>query len=103
MLLQFDEPEAMRDALEASGAEIVTVALRRADLSGKNPNVFYELGLAHAIGKPVVMVAATIDDVPFDLRGLRTILYDKENEAWGEELRERIGADHAALAEERVH
>ena len=31
---KFRSPEAMRDALEASGAEIVTVALRRADLSG---------------------------------------------------------------------
>ena len=32
---KFSSPEAMRDALAASGAEIVTVALRRADLSGK--------------------------------------------------------------------
>ncbi|MBI3191966.1 MAG: thiazole synthase, partial [Pedosphaera parvula] len=32
---KFAAPEAMRDALDASGAEIVTVALRRADLSGK--------------------------------------------------------------------
>src|SRR5438874_844029 len=35
---KFSGPEAMRDALEASGTEIVTVALRRADLSGnKDP------------------------------------------------------------------
>jgi thiazole synthase len=33
---KFSSPEAMRDALAASGAEMVTVALRRADLSGKN-------------------------------------------------------------------
>jgi len=32
---KFSSPEAMRDALDASGAELVTVALRRADLSGK--------------------------------------------------------------------
>ena len=32
---KFSSPEAMRDALDASGTEIVTVALRRADLSGK--------------------------------------------------------------------
>src|SRR5437762_14386482 len=32
---KFSGPETMREALEASGAEIVTVALRRADLSGK--------------------------------------------------------------------
>ena len=33
---KFSSPEAMREALEASGAEMVTVALRRADLTGKN-------------------------------------------------------------------
>ena len=33
---KFSSPEAMRDALDASGAELVTVALRRADLSGKH-------------------------------------------------------------------
>src|SRR4051794_9506809 len=38
-----------------------------ADLTGKNPNVFYELGLAHAIAKPAVLVAESIADVPFDL------------------------------------
>jgi thiazole synthase len=34
---KFSSPEAMRDALAASGTELVTVALRRADLSGKDP------------------------------------------------------------------
>lgn len=61
-----------------------------ADLSGKNPNVFYELGLAHAIGKPVILVSSSIDDIPFDLRSLRVLLYDKENESWGSSLQERI-------------
>ena len=38
---KFSSPEAMRDALEASGAELVTVALRRADLSGKKMSFEY--------------------------------------------------------------
>lgn len=46
-----------------------------ADLTGKNPNVFYEVGLAHAIGKSVVFLTQSLDDVPFDLRHLRCILY----------------------------
>jgi len=45
-----------------------------AELTTKNANVFYELGLAHAIGKPVVLVSETMDDVPFDLQQLRVIL-----------------------------
>jgi hypothetical protein len=58
-----------------------------ADLTGRNPNVFYELGLAHAIGKPVVLAAETMDDVPFDLRGLRVITFDRNDPEWGVALR----------------
>lgn len=47
-----------------------------ADCTGRNPNVFYEIGLAHAIGNPVILITQTIDDVPFDIRHLRYILYD---------------------------
>jgi hypothetical protein len=61
-----------------------------ADLTGKNPNVFYELGLAHALAKPVVLVAETMEDIPFDLRALRIILYDKNAPDWGKVLREKI-------------
>lgn len=61
-----------------------------ADLSGKNPNVFYELGLAHALAKPVILIAETIDDVPFDLRALRVLKYDKNKPRWGDILQEKI-------------
>lgn len=63
-----------------------------ADLTGRNPNVFYELGLAHAMRKPVILVANSLDDIPFDLRGLRVLSYDKDNEDWGVELRHTIVA-----------
>lgn len=63
-----------------------------AELTTKNPNVFYELGLAHAIGKPVILVSETMDDVPFDLQQLRVILYDKNDPTWGEKLGNNITA-----------
>lgn len=63
-----------------------------ADLTGKNPNVFYELGLAHALAKPAILVTESLEDVPFDLRGLRIIDYNKNDPAWGGALRERITA-----------
>ena len=47
-----------------------------AELTTRNPNVFYELGLAHAMKKPVVLVSAKEDDVPFDLQHIRVIYYD---------------------------
>lgn len=61
-----------------------------ADLTHRNPNVFYELGLAHAIKKPVILVTENLDDVPFDLKGLRIIEYDKNESNWGEILKLKI-------------
>jgi hypothetical protein len=61
-----------------------------ADLTGKNPNVFYGLGLAHATGKPVVLLTQEIDDVPFDLRALRVIEYEVEDPDWSTVLRVKI-------------
>jgi hypothetical protein len=46
-----------------------------ADLSGRNPNVFYEVGLAHAIGKEVILLASAIEDASFDLQSIRCIVY----------------------------
>lgn len=61
-----------------------------ADLTGKNPNVFYELGLAHALAKPAILVAESMDDIPFDLRALRVIVYDKNDPKWGERLQQKV-------------
>jgi hypothetical protein len=51
-----------------------------ADLTGGNPNVFYELGLRHAVGKPVVQIVAQGQHIPFDVVGTRTILFDIDDE-----------------------
>jgi len=61
-----------------------------ADLTGKNANVFYELGLAHALAKPAILVTNSMDDVPFDLRALRVIEYNKNDCNWGNVLKEKI-------------
>jgi hypothetical protein len=63
-----------------------------ADLSGKNPNVFYELGLAHALAKPAILIAESMEEIPFDLRALRIIVYDKNAPDWGKLLRDKIGS-----------
>ena len=46
------------------------------ELTGRNPNVFYETGIAHTVGKEVILITQNIDDVPFDLRHLRCIVYE---------------------------
>jgi hypothetical protein len=44
-----------------------------ADLTGKNPNVFYEVAFAQSFGKPIVMLVDDPDTLPFDTRNERTI------------------------------
>ncbi len=47
-----------------------------ADLSKPNPNVYYELGLAHALNKPVISLTQDIAELPFDLKSYRVIEYN---------------------------
>ena len=61
----------MGDIWSAINAARIIVA----DCTGRNPNVMYEIGLAHAIGKYTILLAQSIRDVPFDLRHLRYIIY----------------------------
>jgi hypothetical protein len=49
-----------------------------AELTGQNANVFYELGIAHSV-KPaasVVLLSSELGHLPFDLRQLKTVIYD---------------------------
>jgi len=57
-----------------------------AELTGRNPNVLYELGLAHALRKPVVLISSNEGDVPFDVRHVRVIYYQMADPFWGEKL-----------------
>lgn len=46
-----------------------------ADVTARNPNVYYELGIAHTLGKKVVILSQDVDDIPFDTRHLRHVIY----------------------------
>ena len=77
-----------RDAIRP-GAEMTSSILdsiRRADLiiadvSRQNANVFYEVGFAHALRKPTILLFNNKTDVhlPSDLAGLQYIVYDPAN------------------------
>jgi hypothetical protein len=81
---------------------IVRADLILCDMSGRNPNVFYELGLAHAIGRPVILVCDNLNDVPFDLRHIRVIAYDCKMPDWAPKLRDAIRAAAQSLEDEEL-
>lgn len=61
-----------------------------AEITPGNPNVYYEVGYADAIGKPVILIAdkGKLDQLPFDVRAFRTLFY--ENTIGGKSKVERI-------------
>lgn len=61
-----------------------------ADMTGRNPNVFYEVGYAHALGKIVLLLTQNTDDIPFDLKHRQHIVYGGKIETLRKELIERL-------------
>jgi hypothetical protein len=67
------------------------------DFTGRNPNVFYEAGIAHTLGKHVVPITQSADDIPFDLRHHRYLKYLNNSEGRSL-LRAKLGERLATLA-----
>jgi hypothetical protein len=65
-----------RDVMEDIWGGILRSRVVVADISARNPNVFYELGIAHTVGRPVVLLTQSVDDIPFDLNRFRHIVYE---------------------------
>lgn len=60
-----------------------------ANVGTRNPNVFYELGIAHSLGKEVILISENVSDIPFDLQGNRVIIFDNQ-ESLDRELSDAI-------------
>ncbi|HSS21370.1 MAG TPA: hypothetical protein VLL54_14945 [Pyrinomonadaceae bacterium] len=58
---------------------IASADLVIADLSQPNPNTYYELGIVHALGVPVILLSRNFGDLAFDIRGLRVLVYESIN------------------------
>lgn len=70
---------------EAYGPGIIVADIARqineskiiiAEITPSNANVFYEVGYAHALGKPVILVAQVDTELPFDISAFRTLFYE---------------------------
>lgn len=72
-----DEEEFVGDIVSEIYELITNASLIIAEVSVQNPNVYYELGYAHAQRKPVILLTKDIDAAPFDLRGQNHIIYNR--------------------------
>lgn len=90
--MRADELFTTGSVIEQIWEQISRSKVLLADLTGKNANVFYELGLAHALSKPVVFTTSDLSDVPFDLRHLRVAVYDIRDPSWGTKLKGDLSA-----------
>jgi hypothetical protein len=89
----WENPAVMQDVASLIDRSRVVIA----DCTGRNPNVFYEIGIAHTLGREVILITQNEADIPFDLRHLRYVQYLNNGEglaALADRLRPRL-ADFA--------
>jgi nucleoside 2-deoxyribosyltransferase len=70
-----DEQLFLENILERIYGQIEKADVIVAEMTGRNPNVFYEVGYAHGLGKPVILLTSTSADIPFDLMHYPHVVY----------------------------
>jgi hypothetical protein len=58
------------------GEQITEAKIVIADITPRNPNVYYEVGYAHALNKPTIMIAEKPTELPFDISPYRVLFYE---------------------------
>lgn len=85
----WENPAVIQDVVSLIDRARVVIC----DCTGRNPNVFYEIGIAHTLGRDVILITQNEADIPFDLRHLRYVPYLNNGEglnALGERLQARL-------------
>ncbi len=75
-----DEVYEARNIMDIVNERIICADLVIADLTNACPNVFYELGYAHANGKKTILMTQDINSIPFDLRQKQHFVYNNNND-----------------------
>lgn len=87
---RIDEQIFLEGILERIFNQINKADIIVADMTGRNENVFYEVGYAHALGKIVLLLTQNVDDIPFDLKNKQHIVYAGKIETLQSELKKKI-------------
>lgn len=81
----WENPAIIQDVVTLIDRSTVVIC----DCTSRNPNVFYEAGIAHTLGREVILITQSDTDIPFDLRHLRYVRYLNNGEG-REDLKTRI-------------
>jgi len=86
-----DEDFIHSDILSHILKQIVKASFVIANVNGRNPNVYYELGIAHALDKPTIIIAKSPNNLTFDIKAKRVIFYENASkQKFQEDLRSEI-------------
>lgn len=88
--LRADDIYDNRSIIKDIKQSIQDATLILAEVTNRNPNVNYELGIAHALGKEVIIVTSNKEDVPSDYRHLRYLSYNRGGIGWDRELTDKL-------------
>lgn len=87
-----DELFTNRAIMEDIWRSLCTARVIIADLTDRNANVFYELGIAHTLGKETILLSKRDSErIPFDIQGIRQIRFE-DSPSGGIELRRQLKA-----------
>ncbi len=100
--LRSDEIYGTKPVIRDIWEQIWKARIVVADVTTKNPNVNYELGICHTLGVPTVLITQDMEDVPFDYKYRRCVVYSKEKPNWGDKLRRDITETLKAVFAEPV-
>ncbi len=89
----WESPAVIQDVVSLIDRSNVVIC----DCTDRNPNVFYEAGIAHTLGREVILITQADADIPFDLRHLRYVKYLNNGEGLAA-LQERLKPRLADLA-----
>jgi hypothetical protein len=87
---RLDEQIFVEGMLDRIFNQISKADLIVADMTGRNPNVFYEVGYAHALGKITLLLTQDANDIPFDLKHRQHTVYGGSIERLRKELADRL-------------
>lgn len=85
-----DEQMFLENILSRIYGQIAAADVIVAEVTGRTPNVLYETGYAHGIGKRVIFLTQNADDIPFDLMHYPHIIYGRSIATLKKQLQDKI-------------